>query len=75
MITKIGIVAGEIWQLLESRENAKLDEIKSRLDKPEMLILMSLGWLSREGHILINREGENFNISLRKKKDFEAVNE
>ena len=74
MITKIGIVAGEIWQLLESNENVTLGNIKSKLDRPEILILMSLGWLSREGHILINQEKDRFIISLREKK-LETVKE
>lgn len=68
MITKIGIVAGEIWQLLETNESMSLKDINSKLDKPEHLILMSLGWLSREGHILLDKEGEDFKVSLREKK-------
>lgn len=69
MITQIGIVAGEIWQLLENKEVMSLEEITAKLERPEYLILMSLGWLSREGHILVDREGDNFKISLRKKKE------
>ncbi|MBN1871393.1 MAG: winged helix-turn-helix domain-containing protein [Candidatus Omnitrophica bacterium] len=75
MITRIGIVAGEIWQLLESNENMTLSEIKTKLDKPEYLILMSLGWLSREGHVLVNQDKNQFVVSLRRKKDLEAVKE
>ena len=69
MITKIGIVAGEIWQLLESSETMTLSGLKSKLDKPEFLILMSLGWLSREGHILVDQADKGFTISLREKED------
>lgn len=71
MITQIGIVAGEIWQLLEGNESMSIKDINSKLDRPEFLILMSLGWLSREGHILLDMEDEdfdNFKVSLRKGK-------
>jgi len=68
MITRIGIVAGEIWQLLDNNENMSLKEINSQLDRPEFLILMSLGWLSREGHIVLDEEGDDFKISLRGKR-------
>ena len=71
MITRIGIIAGEIWQLLENggaKGSVSIKEINSRLDSPESLIFMSLGWLSREGHILIEEKGDDLTVSLRKKE-------
>ncbi|MHA2219318.1 MAG: winged helix-turn-helix domain-containing protein [Candidatus Hodarchaeales archaeon] len=73
MITRIGIVAGEIWQLLEGNEVISVGDIVTRLDRPEFVILMSLGWLSREGHILLDGEdtidvGE-YKVSLRPKRE------
>jgi hypothetical protein len=68
MITKIGIVAGEIWQLLEHDSSISVSEISSRLERPEFLVFMSLGWLLREGHILLEEEDGGFTVSLRKKK-------
>ena len=68
MITKIGIVAGEIWQLLESDGKISLKDINSRLDSPDHIVFMSLGWLSREGHILLEKEGDDFIVTLRKKE-------
>jgi hypothetical protein len=29
---------------------------------------MSIGWLAREGHITLEKAGEDFQISLREKK-------
>ena len=46
MITKIGIVSGEILMLLD--RNARplsLGDIESRSEESRDLILMSLGWL------------------------------
>ena len=66
MIIKIGIVAGDIWNYLDKQGKVKLSELTSSLDKPRDLILMSLGWLAREGHVVL--EGvDDYEISLRKK--------
>ena len=72
MITKIGIVAGEIWQLLDQNEAMSIKDIIAKLDRAEFLILMSLGWLSREGHIVLDMQGDdvgNFKVSLRAKTE------
>ena len=66
MITEIGIAAGEIWHYLDSHGRTKLEEILTSIDKPRDLLLMSIGWLAREGHILLNDEGEGHYLSLRK---------
>ena len=67
MITKIGIVAGDIWHYLESNnKTATLEDIVKSIDKPRDIILMSLGWLAREGHMVVEGEAPNFKVSLRK---------
>ena len=65
MIMEIGIVAGDIWHHLDAKGKAKLSELVSALDKPQEMILMSLGWLAREGHVLLEGEGD-YEITLRK---------
>ena len=70
MIIEIGIMAGEIWQLLDKHGTMRVSEINAELKRPEYLILMSLGWLGREGHIVIDwKEGEphtTYKVTLRK---------
>jgi hypothetical protein len=70
MIIEIGIVAGEIWQLLDKHGTLRLGEIISKLKRPEYLVLMSLGWLGREGHIVIDWKTEDqykgYKVTLRK---------
>ena len=67
MITEIGIVAGEIWHYLESNDKtANLEDILKSLDKPRDVVLMSLGWLAREGHMVLEGEAPNYSVSLRK---------
>lgn len=68
MITKIGIVAGEIWHYLEEHGSSQLSDMASKIDKPKNVILMSLGWLAREGHVVVEGE-EDYKVSLRKKGD------
>ena len=73
MITKIGIVAGEIWQLLDSEGSMRLKEINGKIERPESLILMSLGWLSREGHVILDKEEDDFIVTLRDKKEIQKT--
>jgi transcription initiation factor IIE alpha subunit len=68
MIIEIGIIAGDIWKLLEERGDLALTEIYNRLDHQKDHILMSIGWLAREGHIIVNKESEDYKIALRKTK-------
>ncbi len=73
MITEIGIVAGEIWLLLDKEGSMRIKEISGRIERPESLILMSLGWLSREGHIILDKEEDGFVVTLRDKKEVQKA--
>jgi hypothetical protein len=67
MITEIGIVAGEIWHYLDQHGEVNLSTLVKGIDRSRDNVLMSLGWLAREGHVLM--EGfvaGDYKISLRK---------
>ena len=64
MITEIGIVAGEIWHFLDKNNTVSLKELISGLKRPRDLVLMSLGWLAREGHVLVVSTESGYVISL-----------
>lgn len=66
MITEIGIVAGEIWHQLDKQKKVKLEELISSLSREKELILMSVGWLAREGHIVLKKRGSEFTVFLRR---------
>lgn len=68
MITKIGLGAGDILTFLEKYEEANLSELVEKIDRPRELLLMSLGWLAREGHVILRKKGEDCQVKLRKKK-------
>ncbi|MFH1094015.1 MAG: winged helix-turn-helix domain-containing protein [Candidatus Omnitrophota bacterium] len=66
MIMEIGIIAGDIWHYLdENQGTAKLADIMDALSASREDIFMSLGWLAREGHVVIERK-EDYRITLRK---------
>ena len=67
MITKIGIVAGEIWHWLEKNNNTSgLEGMAKGVGKPRDMLLMSIGWLAREGHVVVRGEGPDYKVALRK---------
>ena len=66
MIIEIGIIAGEIWHYLDQHDEVTFSQIVSAIDRPRDNVLMSLGWLAREGHVLLNQEGMDYKVSLRR---------
>lgn len=65
MITEIGIVAGDIWHYLDGKKSCSLSKLVDAIDKNRNVVLMSLGWLAREGHVIMEQEGEDYRITLR----------
>ena len=66
MITEIGIVAGDIWHFFDGHGEVTLQELVKGIDKPRDNILMSLGWLAREGHVVLQQAASDYKIALRK---------
>lgn len=66
MITQIGIAAGEVWHYLDAHGDVLLSDMVKHIDKPRDIILMSVGWLAREGHVVLVVAENNFKITLRK---------
>ncbi len=66
MITEIGIVAGDIWHFLDQKSEVSLSALINGIDKPRDNVLMSLGWLAREGHVVLQKTGNDYTITLRK---------
>jgi len=67
MITRIGIVAGDIWRLLEKEKKMTLSSMVSQTGKPREILLMGLGWLAREGHIILKENEGDYVGTLREK--------
>lgn len=68
MITEIGIAAGDIWHYLDKHENATLDQLAKGINKSKDLVLMSLGWLAREGHVTLSDQSTGYSARLSSRK-------
>ena len=66
MITEIGIVAGEIWHYLDEHGEVLFSRLVSGIERSKELALMSLGWLAREGHVVVRQEGGDLRVVLRR---------
>ncbi len=66
MITEIGIVAGDIWHFLDQHGEVTLSVLISGIEKPRETVLMSLGWLAREGHVVLQQTEADYKVSLRR---------
>ena len=66
MITEIGIVAGDIWHFLDQHGEVTLSVLVKGIDEPRDNVLMSLGWLAREGHVIVQQIDSEYKVSLRK---------
>lgn len=62
---EIGLVAGQIWQLLADQGEQSLASVKSKLDAPPDLILAATGWLAREDKLTFKTSGRAVRVSLR----------
>lgn len=67
MIMEIGFAAGDIWQFLDKQPNriARFSLLSPQLGISRDLLLMSVGWLAREGHVILKPEGNDYFVSLR----------
>ncbi|MBI2495745.1 MAG: winged helix-turn-helix domain-containing protein, partial [Candidatus Omnitrophica bacterium] len=60
------IVAGEIWHYLDGHNEVLFSQLADGIDRPRDLALMSLGWLAREGHVIVRQEGSELRVTLRR---------
>ena len=67
MITELGIVAGEIWHALDQKGEQTFQELCRTLERPREVVLMSLGWLCREGQVQLVRQGEDYRVNLKRR--------
>lgn len=65
MITEIGIVAGEIWHYLDEKKASYFDDLVNAIGRERDLALMSLGWLGREGHVILEQDKKGLKVTLR----------
>jgi len=66
MITEIGITAGDIWHYLDVHGKSTLSQITRSIDTDRDRVLMSIGWLAREGHVVAEGTSPDYVVYLRR---------
>ena len=66
MITEIGITAGDIWHYIDTHGKSNLSQLARVIDTERDRVLMSIGWLAREGHLIVEGSSPDYVVYLRK---------
>ena len=66
MITEIGITAGDIWHYLDVHGKSSLEQLIREISTERDRVLMSVGWLAREGHVIVEGTSPNYQVYLRR---------
>lgn len=66
MITEIGITAGDIWHYIDQHGKSSLSQIVRAIDTERDRVLMSIGWLAREGHLIVEGSSPDYQVYLRR---------
>jgi Winged helix-turn-helix domain (DUF2582) len=64
MQEEIGKVAGAIWNLLNAKGELTLAQLKKQVKAKEPVMDWAIGWLAREGKILIKQEKRSIRVRL-----------
>ncbi len=64
MQEEIGTTAGAIWHALSAKGELSLAQLKKEVQAKDPLFHWALGWLAREGNIVITPEKRSFRIRL-----------
>ena len=62
----IGTVAGKIWHYLNEHERVSLSKLAKELDVPRDEVMQGIGWLAREGNVVIEQEARGKYVSLQR---------
>ena len=57
MSENIGINAGKIWRYLNTNGESKVIKIKRELELSSAETYLALGWLAREGNVILTKKG------------------
>jgi hypothetical protein len=60
----IGATAGMVWRYLEANGRSSISAIEKGVDAPRALVCMALGWLAREGKLVLIEEERSTQVRL-----------
>ena len=61
----VGIIAGEIWHLLEEKGELTLSQVESEVKGSEFFVHAAIGWLAREGKLYLNKKDRTIILALK----------
>ncbi len=64
-IAQIGETAGQIWKILHDRGPLTIAKLVKEIEAPRDVAMQGLGWLAREGKVIIEEEARTRVVSLR----------
>ncbi|MFB6189973.1 MAG: winged helix-turn-helix domain-containing protein [Candidatus Nanohaloarchaea archaeon] len=64
MQERIGEIAGEVWDFLDSEGEASVSAIVDSVDASRSKAQMAIGWLAREGKLRFEEKGRGSSVSL-----------
>jgi peptide deformylase len=66
MFHTIGEAAGEIWKLLDKEGALSVPAIVRKVKRPQTVVYMGIGWLTREDKLVFNQTKRGMSVSLKK---------
>jgi len=65
MNDEIGMAAGTIWSALHSRGEMSLKDLKEQTGLKTPLADWAIGWLAREGNVVLTADKRTYTIRLK----------
>jgi hypothetical protein len=64
MHEEIGTTAGAIWQALNANGELSLPSLKQQVEVKSLVFEWAVGWLAREGKVVITRHQKSYRVRL-----------
>jgi Winged helix-turn-helix domain (DUF2582) len=65
MQEQTGLIAGAIWEALNTKGELTLGKLKEAVKAPAPVFDWAIGWLAREDKIVITRKQRSFSVRLK----------
>jgi hypothetical protein len=65
IVTQIGETAGAVWKELAEQGEMSMARLVKGVGEPRDTVMQAIGWLAREGKIVIEDQGRSRVIGLR----------
>jgi hypothetical protein len=65
MLEQTGMIAGAIWETLNTRGELTLGKLKAAVKAPAPMFDWAIGWLAREDKIVITPKQRSYSVRLK----------